>query len=88
MPHADVTCSQWFDDVYRMTPGALGRVYMATVYKTVHSKTYLISPKATLFKWIHWGGTGGDYEPYRDIMPTWVSGGAPGDPNPVLIIEW
>ena len=61
---------------------------MATLYKTVYSKIYLIPPLGSLAKWIHWGGTGGDHFPYRDILPTWVSGGGPGDPNPIAIIEW
>ena len=61
---------------------------MASIHKAVHSATYFILPYQTHTRWIHWGGTGGDYSPYRDILPNWVSGGAPNDPNPVLITEW
>jgi hypothetical protein len=61
---------------------------MSTVHKTEYSKIYLIPPHGSLSRWIHWGGTDGDIAPYRDIFPHWVSGGAPGDPNPVLIVDW
>ena len=61
---------------------------MATVYKAEYSKTFYVPPKGKLTKWVNWSGTGGDVAPFRDILPHWVSGGAPGDPNPVAIIEW
>ena len=61
---------------------------MSTVHKTEHSTIYYIPPHGSLGLWIHWGGTAGDIAPYRDIFPHWVSGGAPGDPNPVMIIDW
>ncbi len=61
---------------------------MATVYKAVYSKTFLITAGGSNSHWIHWGGTGGDSSPFRDMLPQWVSGGAPGDPYPVAIVEW
>jgi hypothetical protein len=57
---------------------------MATTYMSEYSTIFLIPPLGTLTKWIQWGGENA----YRDIMPRWVSGGAPGDPNPVMRVEW
>ena len=57
---------------------------MATIYMDEYSTIFYIPALGTLTKWVQWGTDSA----YRDIMPRWVSGGAPNDPNPVMRIEW
>jgi hypothetical protein len=57
---------------------------MATIYMTEYSTWFLIPALGTLTRWVQWGHD----DAYRDIMPRWVSGGAPNDPNPVMRVEW